>query len=111
MTCSRGDGWSQRSMACGQHWFNITLPPSSTGDDLARIIGRDEAIALLWRIQSGRVDETPEPELAEIVLSHRLLLDDGGHAVHIQIPCRRRDEHLFRYAPIRSLLRALKLAS
>lgn len=116
MSCNRGDGWSQRSIACGQHWLNITLPAESTGDDLARIMGRDEAIALLWRLQIEPaaliedIEELDRDVVAEF-LTHRLLANDDGQPIHVQIPCRRRDEHLYRYAPIRSFLRAIQLAS
>lgn len=106
MSCTRGDGWSHRSAACGQHWLNITLPAASTGADLARLVGKAEALALLamaWQSEVG-ID-------AELLKLPLLVTDRGDKPVHVQIPCRGRDEHLYRYAPLRSFLRALKLAS
>lgn len=108
----RGELWmkcnvaeKQRRGSCFTHWLNITLPNGSTGFDLTGIVGQRPALLIL-----STIIQPPWTVPADVVL-RMPLASEPGKPVHVQIPCRARDEHHLRYAPIADVLRALQIAA
>lgn len=109
-TIRRGEVWmkcniseKQRRGACPAHWLNITLPTGARGMDIAAVVGRDAALAIVasiilppWTVPADTVLAIP-------------LVSELGKAVHVQIAARARDEHHLRYAPIAEVLHALQI--
>lgn len=91
-------------------WLNITLPPEATGEDLARLIGECEALALLRAIAPALLAglQIPLSRMAGLVLAGADLIRPEK-PVHLQVPCTARDEHAYRYAPVAELLRAVQI--
>lgn len=99
-TIRTGEAWLRcnlsdkaRRSACPAHWFNLTLAPGATGRDIARVVGEVGALLIV-----ATIVRPPWNVPADHVMS-LTLLSEPGRPVHVQVPCRARDEHHLRYAP------------